>query len=187
MVPSDPYGVQRPSGTQPKAAPRSRSLVVGPPCASAPLQRSSESHPQDAPLIAEAMLEPTHCLSWTSLPYGTCQRGGVRVGDASGAAASHVRGLGTPFAASPLGLATADFFRSRAPTDTTRVSERPWAFSFKGFPSDTIGASLEVRAFLPVPRAKAPSVDGSRDTRPPTRRLFPRRVRTRWLGRGRIP
>lgn len=98
MVPSDPYGVLRPSGTQPKAAPRCRSLVVGPPCASAPLQRSSESHPQDAPPTAEAMYEPTHCLSWTSLPYGTCQRGGVQDGDASGAAASHVRGLATPCA-----------------------------------------------------------------------------------------
>lgn len=45
------------------------------------------------------MYEPTHCLSWTSLPYGTCQRGGVHDGDASGAAASHVQGLATPFAA----------------------------------------------------------------------------------------
>lgn len=98
LVPSDPYGVLRPSGSQLEAAPPCRSNVVGPPCASAPLQRSSESHPQDVLPMAEAMYKPPYCLSWTLLPYDTCQRSGVLRGDASGAAAGHVRGLTTPFA-----------------------------------------------------------------------------------------
>jgi hypothetical protein len=98
LVPSDPYGVPRPSGSQLEAAPPRRSEVVGPPCAFAPLQRSSESHPRTVPPTTEAMCKPTRCLSWTLLPYDTCQRSGVHDGDASDVAANHVRGLATPFA-----------------------------------------------------------------------------------------
>lgn len=48
--------------------------------------------------MAEAMYKPPYCLSWTLLPYDTYQRSGVLRGDASGAAAGHVRGLTTPCA-----------------------------------------------------------------------------------------
>jgi hypothetical protein len=187
LVSSDPFGVLRPSGSQLEAAPPRRSEVVGPPCAFAPLQRSSESHPRTVPPTAEAMRKPTRCLSWTLLPYDTCQRSGVHDGDASDVTANHVRGLATPFAAFTTRSRDRDSFQSHAPTDTTRVPERPWAFSFKGFPSSTIGTSLEAHAFLPVPPVKAPSVDGGQDAQPPSRRCS--RVESVRIGQapGRIP
>jgi hypothetical protein len=143
---------------------------TGPPCASAPLQRSSRRHPHGACARPQSHARTPRCLSWTSLPDDTYRHGGVLPDDASDVVARHVRGLGTPLATShrpalrpetPLGVA-------RLPTPR-KMLERPWACSFKGLFLSHERYLFRGPAFLPVPRLAPPEGD-DRDTRPPTRR-----------------
>jgi hypothetical protein len=71
-------------------------------------------------------------------PTAQSQQVVLRMAATPVATARHVRGLVTPLAA------------RHTPTSTSSALERPWAFSFTGFPSRAVGTPLGVRALLPL-------------------------------------
>jgi hypothetical protein len=135
----------------------------------APSEVEQEPSARDMFTTVVARMAP-RCLSWTSAPYDTCQRGGVLPDDASGVAARHVRGLATPFAASHH-LAS----RPATPLGVTRLPTPQGCWSAHGIaPARVFPQTRSVPLPRPVPscrfRAPWPSpVGDTSDARPPSR------------------
>jgi len=129
--PSDPLAFRRPRGGRPSSHPSDRSRAEALHALSRPF-RDVSSQPRTAWFVSGLRPEgrdPSEalsrcCLSWALVPYDTCRIGrpACLVATDPSAAACHVRGLGTPLAAS-----TADPPGAEAP-------ERPWDSPSKAFP-----------------------------------------------------
>lgn len=152
-VPPVPCGVSTPFGRScsgPRPEPK---LRAGPPCAFAPLQRHASAAPHGSVASPTRFRAgrpvPPCCLSWASVPYDTVPDRRTRlVATDPSAAACHVRGLATSFAAS-----TAD-------PPGARSAGASMGLPLQGVLLAASGAPLGVPALLTLPSAASPGGDG---------------------------
>jgi hypothetical protein len=165
LVPSDPHGVSTPSGHSRGRASRADLRRTGAPLALSLSFRGPSQHPRTVPRTRRPACR-TMLPLLGSRASRHIQNDGPAFHGASGPAACHVRGLGTPIAASTV-----------VPPDTFRCRS-VLGFTLQGVLLATIGAPSGAPCPLGVPRVDSPHPHGERADAAAFRASIPSRARS---------